>query len=167
MEHAYLLPYTNDICRTIPVTVYHTVTQTASQTRIQKQLRDLFPTASESNLRILKQIVHNVLHTEECEEAWEVRIENYGHTLLALRNTEHTLQPVEKRQVFHVVMENMELYSWDGVDAAVLVLMYFIGFWVSWFLQLYIKAPMATKPNCDTCFPRHSSHWLLANGPYF
>jgi len=160
MEHAYLLPYSSDIVCTTPVAVYHTVTKEASQRRIRKQLRDFFPTASEGKLGILKRFVSQVLETEDSDEAWEVRIQNFGHTILALRNTEHTLQTIEKRHVYHVVVENMELETWDTLDVGLLVVMYLIGFWFSWFLQLYAKAPMEMKTNCGTYFPGRSNRWL-------
>jgi hypothetical protein len=169
LDFGYLLPFStprND-CFT-PFAIYHTATKEASAERICKEIGFLFPNVPEHKHPLLTSLVRRTLETEDSDEAWEIRIQNFGHTLLALRNTEHTLQAPEKRFVYHVVMENMELESWDMCDAALLVIMYFVGFWCAWFLQLYmpIKADRS-EISCGTCPPIRSIHWTSVHGPYF
>lgn len=163
LDFAYLLPFSshNNVFCPTPFAVYHTATKEAGANRICKDIALLFPNVPERKYPLLTSIIRRVLKTEDSEEAWEIRIQNFGHTLLTLRNTEHTLQVPEKRFVYHVVMENMELESWYTCDAILLVVMYLIGFWACWLIQVYMPIKGDTNGTiCGTFPPTRSIHWI-------
>jgi hypothetical protein len=141
MDTGFLLPGTStDICRA-PIVVYHPLTKEASWRRICKEAQTLFPCVSPKKRVALQVAIRTVLEAEESETAWEVRIHSYGHPIVCLRNTEHTLQPEGKRMTYYVSLEQMKSEQED-YPVGILLATYWVGFLIAWFLQTYWMSPI-------------------------